>query len=1160
MLSSWQIAQMHGQQAQAFGQQQAFSQQISSRMPSPYPGLGSTGMGGGFGGYSGYSYGGQMGGGYGPGNSFGNTMTSAIGGVGHALGSGMGVAGAVGGFMMGGPMGALAGFAGGGLVGAGIKHVAGSFMEGAHEQAAMERTLSQFQFQNPAAAGGKGFSRSDSMQIGNMVRQMERMPEMLTSFGELNKLMDKMGQMGLMQGVKDAGEFMRKFRDTTATLKDMAKMMGTTMEGALKTFGEARMSGFYNQGDISRNVLQRQVVAGVTGMNQGQIGGLQMYGAEMAHSLGGSRAGGAKNMLRTAGQLGMANQMGILSNDQIMEMTGKEGAEGIQDLSANMAQLSYKMGRSNVGQALTLALGRQENGRYTGEMDQELVEKVRRGELSLSELKSMARSKAGTRGAKLSFAAHKNRLRTEMAGAVGSEGIAMQLQEILGNRGWNNPDAQNLVMQRFGASEEQANLLQKMMPNLQNIGTQMGLAGKQEARSSARNAAMSEHGWDAIKHKIGTKLKHYTTDWAKDLGVGVRDYFQNWADDFMDDITGQYREYVTKRVADTAKYSMAGSTTNRASLQRMSERATKFTQNSSGLVGAGRLDVGGLAQERGGAFQLTKEATSRIGHWLGGGQTAGERAVDVLGGLDKGLYLERGQVSDLKEQGATVLDSSYWSRSGVGINQNDAKQALKRFTQINTQTGGMQEWKRTLAAAGNFSGNADGALREAYQRAMARGDVQLETDPSKKADKVWEEMRRSMPKELLGKLEKSGMGRHNIMAGVQAAESQAGNVYKGAIDFEALGKGALGGLDLKNQAAIGRAIEGMDKTLGKALGGSETMASWGEIKKLANDGSQMMTLLTGNSKYRGLAADKQRRDGKWADTSGLTLQNIASKDPSKWNDEDRKVLKELGVDATKLAEEINKDPKAWSRLQEAARSGKISGDDLAKYLTMTEASGLNKITSEMNKQGSELASRLKGDNYKSAVAQLKKAEGGSEVLSMLESQAKSLEGTDLTNLASYTDSTASIAGRIAGMKDKKAQQMALELGGDELRSVYGFRKDLKGKLRGGMSADQILGASGMKLGFSDADQAFKKDLEGMLHGKGGKLADKDIEGVLNMISGVKAGDLRAKAGTEGNSAYMSEQDVSNNLKSLSENNLKATQILANLAAGKTGKDAMEGVK
>jgi hypothetical protein len=697
-------------------------------MPGPYQGvgLGATGFGGGgFGGGGGYNYGQGFSNSYGPGNSFGNSMTSAIGGVGHAFGGAMkfggGIAGGIAGGMIGGPMGAMMGSAIGSLPGMAIQHMAGSFMEGAHEQSAIERTLSQFQFQNAGSRSGKGFSRTDASQISGMVRQMERMPEMLTSFGELNRVMDKMGQMGLMQGVRDAGEFMRKFRDTTTVLKDMAKMMGTSMEGALQAFGEARGAGFYSNTAVARNVLNRQVTASLTGMNQGQIGGLQAYGADMSHSLGGSRAGGAQNMLRTAGQLGMANQMGILSNNQIMEMTGKEGAEGIQDLSAQMSQLSYKMGRSNVGQALTLALGKQENGRYTGEMDQELVDKVRRGELSLGELKSMARSKAGSRGAKLSFAAHKDRLRTEMAGAVGSEGISMQLQEILGEKGWSNPDAQNLVMQRFGASEEQANLLQQMMPNLQSIGTQMTLAGKQEARRSAQNAAQQEHGWDAIKHRIGKKIAHYTTDWAKDLGRGVRDYFQDWADGFMDDLTGQYREYVTQRVADTVRFSMGGSATNRTALSAMSKRASGF---SSSLGGGGRLDVGALSAQQGGAFQLSKELGVRALHFLSGRQTAGEKAIGTLSQLDEGAWLTKGQVSELEGQGATVLDSSYWTRSGTGMTKGDVRSAMKRMTELNTSEGGLAAHRQSLRAMGDSKHfNPDETLRAAYQQAMQRGDM-----------------------------------------------------------------------------------------------------------------------------------------------------------------------------------------------------------------------------------------------------------------------------------------------------------------------------------------------------------------------------------------------------------------------------------------------------
>lgn len=1118
-------------------------------MPAPYQGvgLGATGFQSGFG-QGGYNYG-SAGSGYGPGNSFGNRMTSMIGGFGSAMGGAMPIAGAIGGGMMGGVGGAMMGFAGGAMVGGAVKHVAGSFMAGAHEQAGLERTLSQFQFQNAASRTGRGFGRGEAMQIGNMVRQMERMPEMLTSFGELNRVMDKMGQMGLMQGVRDAGEFMRKFKDTVSTIKDLAKVMGTTMEGALQAFGEARSSGFYSKGDIVKNVLNRQVTASVTGMSQDQVGALQQYGAQMGHGTGGSRRTGAQHVMRTANTLGMANQMGILSNDQIMEMTGKEGAAGIQDLAANMSQLGYRMGNSNVGQALTLALGAQKDGRYTGEMDQELVARVRSGEVSLSELKGLARRKAGTRGAKLSFAAHKNRLRSEMVGAVGAEGISMQLQEILGNRGWTNPDAVNLVMQRFGASEEQANMLQQLMPNLQSITSSVGLAGKNQARGAAINATQKEQGWDAIKARIGKKLAHYTTDWAKDLGVGVRDYFQNWADGFLDDVNGTYREYVTKRVSDAARFSIGGSAGNTSRLQGMQGRAQSFM----GGLGSSRMDVGSIGGIRG--------VGSRLAHWASGNQTGGERAVEALGGLDKGLHLESGQISELEDQGAAVLDSSYWTRSAKGITKSGAQSAMRRFTQINSQQGGMQEWGRTLKAAGGTNFDADRSLREAYQRAMQRGDVQLETDPSKQADMVWKTMRSELPEEVLKKLEGSQLGRHNIMAGVQAAERASGNVYAGAINFESLGKGALGGLDLKNQAAVGRAMEAQDKSLGGKLKGSASMSSWAEVKSLVDSGSQMASVLTGNDKYRGLLGGGKDRKGKYSDTSGMTVRNIAAKDPSSWSDDERAILKEMGVDPTKLAAEINKDPAAWKKLQQAAASGKLTEDDVTKYMAMAEASGLNKITSDLNRQGSEIAERLKSDNYKQGREDLSKSTEGREVLSMLGDLGKSLEKTDISNVDKLKDTTGDIAGKIAGMKDKDMRKLALELGGEEVRAVYGYRQGTKKSLQGarGKGIEDVLRAGGLQLGSSDAESAFKKELEGML-GENKKLDSKEVEKVLSTLTNQHSAGIRtSKEGTGANSKYTSEQDIANSLKTLSDNNLKATQIIANLAGGKTGAAAMEGV-
>lgn len=1149
MISSWQVAQLHAQQGQAFQSQQAFSQQISSRMPQPYQGvgLGATGMGGGAFGPQGYNYGASQGGGYGPGNSFGNSATSMIGGGIHAVGGGMGIGGAIAGGMMGGIGGALTGYSMGGFIGQGVQHIASSMMEGAHEQSAVERTLSQFQFQNGASRTGKGFTRSDSMQIGNMVREMERVPEMLTSFGELNRVMDKMGQMGLMQGVKDAGEFMRKFKDTTHVLKDMAKMMGTTMEGALQTFGEARQSGFYSKTDITKNVLSRQMTGAVTGMSQDQVGGMQMYGAEMAHSLGGSRAGGAKNMLRTMGQLGAANQMGILSNDQIMEMTGKEGAEGIQELSGQMGQLSYKMGRSNVGQALTLALGKQKDGRYTGEMDEELVAKVRSGELSLSELKSMARSKAGTRGAKLSFAAHKDRLRTEMAGAVGSEGISMQLQEILGEKGWQNPDAQNLVMQRFGASEEQANLLQQMMPKLQGIGSEMALAGKNQMRNTAMNTAMAEQGWDAIKHRIGKKISHYTTDWAKDLGVGVRDYFQNFADDFLDDLGGRYTSYVTKRVSDTVKF--GGS-----SLRSMTQNAGSL--NSS--LGATRMDVGASGGLTG--------MLARGAHSLGGGISQGENIDYVMGHAMGGKFLQHagtggGLGGFLTDQasgaigrgtaatrmgdrsGAVVLDSTTSGR--VSFTTQDKYDALRKSISSGDYGDDQLKTLQSVGSAGDIKG-----LVDAYKKAMSDGDVTQETDQTKRAkliySKLREQNRSGMSNEailneqyggkvtsVLGKAKGKGLQDLDIVAAIQKA---SGGGYRGGVDFGDM----LGEFNSTNQKGVSDKLKGLDQKF-QGMGGTNS-ANWSDLKKMMDDGGQMGSLAAGLLHETG---------AKYlpASFSDRSVTDALAKDPKSWKPEDRKALQSKGIDPDKLAAKMGTPEGAAEvdRLMKLVSSGKITESDVRGYLTLKDASGLNEVASRFRSRGSEMEKRLGGG----AAEILGRTKEGQEVLRLMHQQATDLQKVKSGSGDFHDDGAISAA--IDKLKDPEARAAAQSIGGVEQGAVSSYRKQLMG--RGGLGGAMgkgtqgVLAAAGLgDIGYEGAEGDFRKKIEGAL-GKNKTLDAGELEKIVKMLVDVKSKGLSTTPGATAGSTQTSEADIAKSLATMSENTKTTAQLLADLATG-----------
>lgn len=1176
MLSSWQVSQIHSAQAQQFGASQGYSQQLSASMPAPYQGvgLGATGFGNGFS-QGGYNYAGGWGS-YGPSNSFGNRMTAMVGGFGSAVGGGAGIAGAIGGGLMGGIGGAMLGWTGGGIVGAGISHVANSFMTGAHEQAAMERTLSQFQFNNGASRTGSGFTRNDSMQIGNMVRQMERVPEMLTSFGELNRLMDKMGQMGLMQGVREAGDFMKKFKDTVGVLKDLSKAMGSTMEGALQAFGEARASGFFTKTEITKSIMNRQFTASITGMNQGQIGALQQFGADIGHGTGGSRRAGAQNAMRTAGQLGMANQLGILTNDQIVEMTGKEGAAGIQDLAADMTQLGYRMGNSNVGQALTLALGEVKDGRFTGRMDEELVAKVRSGELSLSELKGLARSKASTRGAKLSFAAHKQRLRSEMVGAVGSEGIGLQLQEILGERGWQNPDAVNLVMQRFGATEEQANLLQQLMPNLQEMGNQLRIQGGGQARQQARNSIMKErYSWDAIKARIGKKIEHHTTDWAKDLGVSVRDSFQQFADDFVDELAGSYTATLSQNSSNLVRDAMMGSSQARRTLSGMIGQARSMGSGRGANLGRGAGGFGNLAR--------------RAMDSLGGGQLAGERLRDVMGFMQPGELVQSGafdwgsgSAGQFQDAGGTVLDQGHFGGfTGIGSGAIGRAQRLGTLGLTQDLTG---EARSKVGVA-----TYDKAIA-ALQKAASTGDVLGESDTLLAGRRMTDAVRKAIGDEAYNKLKLRGNNSDSGVLSVLAGDAKLKG-YDAIRGLEGRLKALTQGFDTTDRASIARRLTETRNNLSKSFNATDSGASFSELDKAMTGDSTMRNIILGNGQTAGLidtadvtanvrkirsrgesfdvttnleeVSKRAQLDNTGAGKSGLALRRALAKDATEWTEDEKQAAASVGL----TKEYAMKNKEALGRIRNAI--DKQGGDVKSALRELAKGQNAQDIT--------EIGAQLKGygerisnvvDKYREQIGTL--SGSGKAAAEQITGLGKTLEEGGIGAVSMIAGGGMSEkVGQITELIEKsspddrkKLINMVRQGGLGEIDAAVsewdrvmkvGKRRGFKGKLKDFVNEGAF--------GTDDEGQKMWKEIEAHLgkDGTAGVNSKEEAEWLAKTLSTGKGAELMAKAGSQQQSKYMSEQEVANSLKTLSENNLKAVQIISNLAAGKTGKDALEGV-
>ena len=576
MMTSAEVQAINMQNLQALQMQQQATYQ--SGMPFGYGAQGHNLPSNGFS-FSGNSTG------YGTSNQIGQGVVNSAQGVFKGASYGITGAAAAIGYRASGLSGALKGglAAGGALGGLGFAaggHVFGSLTEGANEQQSIFNTLGQGnQFGNAQSRTGRGFSRTDAKAISDTVRELSSIPELMTSMSELNGILSKVQQIGGMNGSRNAQEFGRKFKETITTLKDISKVMETSMEGALKYFEESRKSGLYNPQMMKMNMGQRQFTAGLTGMDQGQIGQLQMAGSQISFGYGGTRGSGAQSALRSARQIGMANEMGLISNDRIAELTGQEGGAGIAAMAGSLTDASQRMSQGGLGTAMSIALAKQKNGKFTGELDQELVEKVRMGGISKSELLSLAHKKTSSRASKMSFKANENLLRSEMASQVGAEGIGMELQDILGGAGFNNPDASGILMKRYGVDEKQAKMIQEMGNSLPQIQRELGSKAQMEGRRQAEQSYLKENmSTDAIKRKFMKRMENTFSEPFKHLGANMSNAVGQYVDDFMDGLLGRYSTNITKETSNLAGGALGGSSGSQSKLAGM-------------LGGLGKMDL-----------------------------------------------------------------------------------------------------------------------------------------------------------------------------------------------------------------------------------------------------------------------------------------------------------------------------------------------------------------------------------------------------------------------------------------------------------------------------------------------------------------------------------------------------------------------------------------
>jgi hypothetical protein len=325
---------------------------------------------------------------------------------------------------------ALGAFAGATAGMMGLAYVGNQVMSGASQQQQFLNGMQgAFNFVTPTQTG---FSNAQLGVMGGALRQMSGQigPQgQMVGFEELSSLAQNMGRMGLTTGTQDVTTFTQSFRKMLDTVKHVAKEMGTSLKEAQEVMSGLRSSGVFraaDQGRMASEMRSFSVAGGLSTVELSQAAGI---GSQVSRSIGGRGSAGAFAGVRTLGQVGLALQSGVMSEEDIYNTTGLRGAEGRQAFASYQLQGAGAWLRSGRGRRFVASLAGED-----GTLSEESVRNWQSGGVGTGETMGMAGKNLSAVG-RANFLRNEGRLRGEALAAFGGNLPAMALQQWAQSRG-----------------------------------------------------------------------------------------------------------------------------------------------------------------------------------------------------------------------------------------------------------------------------------------------------------------------------------------------------------------------------------------------------------------------------------------------------------------------------------------------------------------------------------------------------------------------------------------------------------------------------------------------------------------------------------------------------------------------------------------------------
>lgn len=478
--------------------------------------------------------------------------------------------------------------AGVGIAGLGASFVGNQMYSGAQQQLALNQGLRQnYNFINNQ--GGLGFTSQQGYQIGNTLRGMSHdfgpQGEVAT-FGELSRLATNMGRMGMASNVRSVQEFKDKFKEMVSTLKQVATDMGTSLEEAQKFVQSMRGSGIFRTADQLRMSHGTRLAAAGGGLAMSEVTGMANIGSQISRSVGGLGRAGAFAGIKTIEQVGLAQRVGALSDEDIYNATGLQGAEGRQAYAASQLQQSARFLSSGRGRRFLASI----SGKDGQLNEQAAMEYMLGGNVSTGRTMDLAHHNLEGIG-RANFIRNEGRLRGAALEKFGGNVQALVYKQWLASRGYdpsNMDDKSMLAFQRFtGLGRDEADAQIKQINAIPDMMREKDFARGELAYSDDLTKYKKSVGIEGLKRKFEQtreRIQGNLQQAGADILQAGSDALGTWFNKTM----GIYERQQIEGVNELARMAKMGHT-------GASSQITQMTHATNALRGIGGLDkMGGL--------------------------------------------------------------------------------------------------------------------------------------------------------------------------------------------------------------------------------------------------------------------------------------------------------------------------------------------------------------------------------------------------------------------------------------------------------------------------------------------------------------------------------------------------------------------------------------